>query len=347
MLFRVRGPEGVLHLRARADTGGPAWARTAGLALEHVERAGALAARLREAARRLDAQGTDLEHALREAFVGCTVEILPTLPSGVAPPRWPLRVRTGGPGTPWPFDPELAALELGLRRALKREAFDEDEARADLAWLTRHGLAVRRVGAIDRDGRRSMLAAREESALDALEALELSAQRGEASAVAELGAWLGYPPCCVDAFAALGPRDDALSFALRLADPREGPLPPELLVLSSGLALVSHLPCDPRCGPTLVQARAVRAALAARSALFDDAWHALAARVHVIDAAGRTLALAADDVPGGFLVRDAVELTIDGQLVPKPALHGVLELRGRTLLGAGLDGVLVADHRGG
>jgi hypothetical protein len=345
VLYRVLGPQGVLHLRARPDHGGPAWARVAGSALEHLERAPARRDWLRDAAARLE--GGVVEEALAAAFEGCTVEALPTLPDGVVPPRWRLRMRTGGPGAPWPFDPELCALELGLRRALKREAFDEDEARADVAWLQAHGLAVRRVGEVDRDGRRTILAAHDRQDLEVLGRVELTARRGDAAAVEELGGWLGYPPCCVEAFAALGPRDDALSFALRLADPRDGPVPPELVFLSSALALVSHLPCEPRCPRTLEQARAVRGELARRAPSFDEAWHALAARVHVIDAEGRTLALQADSTGRDLRVRDALELRVDApHVVARPELAGrLLSWAGRQLVGPGPEGVLVADHR--
>ncbi|MCB9574414.1 MAG: hypothetical protein H6709_20220 [Kofleriaceae bacterium] len=47
-------------------------------------------------------------------------------------------------GVPWPFDAELAALRLGRRRIVKREAFDDAAEAADRAWLAGHGVHLAR-----------------------------------------------------------------------------------------------------------------------------------------------------------------------------------------------------------
>jgi hypothetical protein len=360
MLFRVRCPEGPVHLRARSAPDGPSWARVGDISLEHLERAPPCAERLRAAKSRLARRPAPsiglepagaLEGALNDAFAPCEIEPLPELPAGVAPPRWRLRTRARATDALWPFDPELAALDLGLRRALKREAFDEDEAFADDSRLAARGLATRRVGGPDRDGRRTILAARSGAELDALEALERAAREGDPGAVEALGLALGYPACCARAFAGLGPRDDATSFAVRLDHPRAGARMCELLFLNGALALASHLPCEPGCPESRALAGSILARLDAERPGFAARWRALAERLHVIDADGRTLALAADNTPHGVMVREALELApcIEGSGVEvrtRGDLEGLaLTWEGRALRCGGLDAPLVADHR--
>lgn len=249
-------------------------------------------------------------------------------PGGRALPRWSSRLRTGAPrltdGSIWPFDAEMAGLRLGARRIAKRECFDDDAEAADRAWLVAQGAVVARVGAIDPDGRRVLLAALDPAALDdgALAEAALRGRDREGPARA-LGAVLGYPPCCVDAFIAAEGRDDLSLLSLLPAD--AAPAPPWTQWLNAPLALISHTPCTLTCGPTIALAQALCAELDRASPGFSSAWRALAARFQIVDHRGRGLAirgrgslasgvvidhaLALEPDPAGVVARELPELT--------------------------------------
>ncbi|MCC6217609.1 MAG: hypothetical protein IT376_22310 [Polyangiaceae bacterium] len=202
-------------------------------------------------------------------------------------PRWSARARSGAPATGaiWPFDPELAQLELGLRDLVKREAGDDEDRRVARAWLSARGLALAELGAV-------IFAARDATTL----ALALEAERAgdrDPLAVRWLGARLGYPPCCTERYLAIPIRDDAGLFDALLPAPGH-PAPPESLWLVGALGLISHAPCSLECEDTLRLGRATLAALDARYAGFASVWRGLASRLHTLDADGRVSCTATD-----------------------------------------------------
>ena len=266
----------------------------------------------------------------------------------VAPrlPRWSSRLRTGAPaaGALWPFDGELAALRLGRRGLLKRECFSDDAAAADRAWLEGAGLAVIEVGEVAADGRRVLLAARGAIA-PTLIAAEHALQRGrDAAAARALGAALGYPACCVDAFVATAGHDDRALVAA-LPAPTATPASPLTQWLTQPLALISHVPCGLGCAATRDLAAAVLAALDAATPGFAARWRDLAARVQVIDHRGRSLALTgAGDLARGLTITAATAFAVAPDDALGPVAIDAPDARGRTITHADVLGA--ADHRG-
>ncbi|MBL8620523.1 MAG: hypothetical protein JNK64_04440 [Myxococcales bacterium] len=265
-------------------------------------------------------------------------------------PRWSSRLRTGTPGGApgaaalWPFDGELAALQLGRRALLKRECFSDAAAAADRAWLAAAGLVVTAVGEVAADGRRVLLAAR--GAIDpALIAAERAIQRDRDDAAARaLGAALGYPACCVDAFVAAAGHDDRALLAA-LPSPAAAPASALTQWLTQPLALVSHVPCGLGCAATRDLAAAVLAALDAATPGFAARWRDLAARVQVLDHRGRNLALAgAGDLAGGLTITAATAFAVAPDDALGPVAVDAPEAIGRTITAA--DVLAAADHRG-
>lgn len=261
-------------------------------------------------------------------------------------PRWSSRLRTGAPaaGALWPFDAELAALRLGRRALLKRECFSDAAAAADRAWLAAAGLTVIAVGDVAPDGRRVLLAARD--AIDpALVAAEWAIQRDRDDAAARaLGAALGYPACCVEAFVAAAGHDDRALLAA-LPAPAAAPASPLTQWLTQPLALISHVPCGLGCAATRDLAAAVLAALDAATPGFAARWRDLAARVQVIDHRGRSLALAGvGDLARGLTITAATAFAVAPDDALGPVAIDAADALGRTITHA--DVVAAADHRG-
>lgn len=272
-------------------------------------------------------------------------------------PRWSSRLRTGAPaaGALWPFDAELAALRLGRRALLKRECFSDAAAAADRAWLAGAGLTVIAVGDVAADGRRVLLAARD--AIDpALVAAEWAIQRDRDDAAARaLGAALGYPACCVEAFVAAAGHDDRALVAAAghddralvaaLPAPAAAPASPLTQWLTQPLALISHVPCGLGCAATRDLAAAVLAALDAATPGFAARWRDLAARVQVIDHRGRSLALAGvGDLARGLTITAATAFAVAPDDALGPVAIDAADALGRTITHA--DVVAAADHRG-
>jgi hypothetical protein len=288
-----------------------------------------------------------------------TAHLERTLTAAHALPRWPSSLRTGAPrtGALWPFDAELIGLARGLRRIVKRECFDDAAERADRAWLEAHGVTVARVGPTDPDGRRVLLGALDPRALDdgiggAEHALR---QRDEPGAARALGAQLGYPRCCVDAFVGAAGRDDLALLAALLPPPAAPPAPPWTQWLNAPVALISHAPCALTCAPTIALARALLDGLEAAYPGFAGRWLDLAARVHVIDSRGRGLALRGrGDLATGFAIDDAIAFAVPARADLADVAAPVPEAVGRIVRvdpAAALDGpeliaMVGADHTG-
>jgi len=244
-------------------------------------------------------------------------------------PVWPASLRNGlpAPGEIWPADVELVSLRVGLRRLIKRETSSARETAESEAWLGSQGLAVRSAGTV-------VFAAAEGVLCD--EAARAEADLGRAENVRWLGEALGYPRCCIEAFLTLPLRDDASLFAARLPAFAASPAPAETLWLSAPLRVISHTPCGPRCGPTIVLAERVLETMERRARGWSGRWRKLAARVHAIDEGGRSLAFLMERER----IVDPIELRADvpGLLRAAPEVDG-----------KGLDELRVkfaADHRG-
>jgi len=141
-------------------------------------------------------------------------------------PHWPPSMRSGAGGAPlWPFDAELTGLALGLRRLIRREWLASDPARAeDERWLASNGLSCRSIPA-DED-RVVVLASDDASVLETACALEPHVERPSPqweAAASQMGALLGYPPCCVRRFVAararMHPRGQQATLRRRVAHP--------------------------------------------------------------------------------------------------------------------------------
>ncbi len=188
------------------------------------------------------------------------------------------------------FHPELALLEGGHKRIVKIERVPWAQREERAAGLRERGLAAtwrddRRYGwggADDEAAGRSFttIVAGPDPAdvhrgldCDLLEAGEAPLdERLDASR--EIGALLGYPPCCVQAYLdsvadpRWNPRGD-LGHVVPL-NRTTGPLDPHCNRIGPGLPLLSHHPCRLDCASSVRLGRAVLAALRVLSAAAAD-----------------------------------------------------------------------------
>lgn len=179
-----------------------------------------------------------------------------------APPPWQ-------PPEPTVFDREAWELDQGWRQGLRREVASAEAAAQVASDLQSRGLHT----AIDGGAPGHTLAApnwlvwaaRDAQALahaaqvDRLLADSLRhGQRAAArTAIADLGRWLGYPDCCVAAFAAEADSGDA-RLVQSLANQQLLALRPEQNWAVVPLRWMSYLPCRPQCAATAQRAAAVR-----------------------------------------------------------------------------------------
>lgn len=192
-------------------------------------------------------------------------------------PAWPEELRLGFPsaGALWPADFELLGLWLGTRRVAKRDALNPKATRDRIAWWRAQGLLVRVVDGV-------VLGALDEATLTGAAEAQRALASDEDAASSFFGDALGYPPCCVRAYLALGARDDSA-----MADARLGASgPPENGFLIGPLALLSHTPCSPTCQPSARLARRLLEAMNARSPGFEARWRRVATGVWGLDASG-------------------------------------------------------------
>jgi hypothetical protein len=330
-------------LRVEEDRGQRALARAGGWALSY---SGELPRALREVVLAVGARFG----ALRE--MGDATARLREIAEAVAPgarlevadggmrrlPRWPSTLRTGiAPlegGEIWPFDAELAGLELDARRLIKRECFDAASAARDRAWLESHALPVREVAP------GVLFAARDARSLgDEIDRAEEGVARGDADAAAWLGRALGYPECCIERFTSIAARDDASLVARLLPPVARSPASPLSQWLNQPLTIVSHVPCALDCAATLALGASLLERLDARTPGWAAAWERLARRIQIVDEEGRCLALDAE----GDVVRSAIELRLPRGPEPKGIAHDVPELAGARV--SSLRAFAIADHR--
>lgn len=339
---RIGSERVLLLLESDPDRVKKALAHGAGHALSHLDLELGPASRpvVLELGRRFArAEGSeDVLGALRKACPASgRIELWRRLFPGQRVPRWPLALRSGRPrpGSLWPFDAESAALDLGIRRAMFREARSADEAASDERWLKSQNFLVQRRG-------HDLVAARERAHLEhALTVIstEVVSNADFVTRARELGSLFGYPACCVDSFVRIRRRDDVMLFADVLPRHAE-PVPPLSLFVNGSLSLVSHAPCSAQCPSTLELARALLESLDASSAGFAQLWLALARRLHAIDDRGRCFAFELE-APARLSVRSGVEIVAPSPNVTEPQLRPV------AMHSLSLDrdqGVLVSDE---
>jgi MoaA/NifB/PqqE/SkfB family radical SAM enzyme len=162
------------------------------------------------------------------------------------------------------LDLELIGLDAGLRSVVKRERPNVEEAERTADLFTSHGYVVRVCRGPG--ARATAFIARDAAAAEEAVAVELSLRGSVAdqvAAVKRMGAMLGYPACCVDAFSAAARQDDETHMG-RLSRAQSGPLLPEQNWAAIGLRPFSHFPCTPGCDATARLGRATLDAVAAR-----------------------------------------------------------------------------------
>jgi hypothetical protein len=187
--------------------------------------------------------------------------------AGEPPDAAPL-APTRPPSSPLPLEAMAYAFELKPAVFLTVAPQDEARVRASLPGIVERRDRLVSVSAGDRwDDRRERGEPRVE--LYAARALGIARQLAElqqsdpSERLSQIGALLGYPACCVQAFAAMGDRSDNSHARVAIAARTSiGPGPWPSLLDDTSLKLLPHFPCTYRCERSLEQARALLSALA-------------------------------------------------------------------------------------
>jgi hypothetical protein len=182
--------------------------------------------------------------------------VAPLLP---ASPSW-----SGSIGV---LDREIVQLRAALRSVIKVERRTRTHAEETAASFEASGFATvigeGPAGSGGAEERVVVFAASDRACAQEAASLEralVGAFDDRDAAVRRMGALLGYPECCVDAFARSTEQDDATHIArLSRASIACGPLSPEQNWAAVPIRLFSHFPCTPNCAATLELARATRA----------------------------------------------------------------------------------------
>ena len=247
-----------------------------------------------------------------------------------------------------PWDIELTALAAALRTIVKLDRVPPELVESLRQTAAQRGLWVEVVApqggvaeGTDPAGSVTLVVGREASALAQARDLEaLLLGRGDVpgarTATREMGALLGYPPCCVDRFARVAEQNDTtLAWALLPGVPH-APAPPLTQWLQPGLALLSHAPCDLHCAPSIALGERLLQAVEATQPGFATRWRSLAARLQVVDRHGTHMALAVDGRRETGATVTAADLLASGSCDPDS------ETRARRLVGR-----IVATDSGG
>ena len=216
-------------------------------------------------------------------------------------------------------DGELVAFAAGLKPLLKRERLTREGAAALAAgpWLEGSTVEVFDGG---RPGDVTLLASRDAALVRHALSHEQAERRSgghRQAAIAALGQALGYPECCVRAFAARAVHDDATVLDRLLPAGAWTPLPWPANPLVPGLSLVTHYPCRPDCPATTALGLAVLQHLRARDpARADLARRVLAAPLVLFDRF-RMVALEGAEADGAGVTYTRAWLPLEGS--PEPA----------------------------
>jgi pyruvate-formate lyase-activating enzyme len=163
------------------------------------------------------------------------------------------------------FDREVEAVAAGEKAGSLKESVPRGEAEALVAAYRTMGLAASIVstharggadGQHDRGDSHAIVAvARDDAALAVVERNQRAVERGEFVHIPAMGVLMGYPPCCVAAFAAHRAHGDNLD--LERAPFRAAPehaLHP-LVNRFGAVSLLSHMLCTPDCAASIALAQ--------------------------------------------------------------------------------------------
>lgn len=168
------------------------------------------------------------------------------------------------------FDREVEAVASGAKLACLKEAVACEDVEALVRAYAVMGLAAATVSTHDRggdDGRHGhgdthaiVAVARDRATLDRVVSHQRAVERGDADHIAAMGELMGYPRCCVAAFAAQRARGDNLD--LERAPLRAHPDHPLMPLVNrfGAVSLLSHMLCAPDCPASLGLARTRMAA---------------------------------------------------------------------------------------
>lgn len=163
------------------------------------------------------------------------------------------------------FDVELEGIAAGLKRACLKEDVRQEDAADLAATYVAMGFCAETVGAYGHDeasgshapgvGFATVAVARDAATLAEVLLLQRAHLHGRSGVpLAAMGALMGYPACCVEAFQASADRGDNVEN--ERAPFRRQPLEPLDPVLNrlSGLRFVSHHLCRPACPASAILA---------------------------------------------------------------------------------------------
>lgn len=174
-------------------------------------------------------------------------------------------------------DRERVQLAAGLRAVMKKERPSREEAERTAVVAREAGLCAEVFVApaeADRPARAIAFVGRDPAAVAeavALEPASNGAFEDRRALVVRLGALLGYPACCVSAFAASPDQSDR-AHVRRLAEAQgERTLGPEHDWVAAHLRAFSHFPCAPDCAATADVAKRTLAAIAAERPVYAAA----------------------------------------------------------------------------
>jgi hypothetical protein len=165
-----------------------------------------------------------------------------------------------------PIDVIAYRLELRPAATLTIDPQDEEKVRALLP-----GVIERREH--DRAGARKIELFAAHDAAAARRLAELSAADASSDAASSLGAILGYPACCVQAFVAQIDHDESYDRYSIAARTSFGPGPWPALLDDTSLKVLPHDPCTYRCERSREQAGALLAVLAVEEPRLHAALH--------------------------------------------------------------------------
>jgi hypothetical protein len=229
-------------------------------------------------------------------------------------------------------DREVAQLQAGLREVMKVERGSAVEAERAAANLADQGFVARvYVGPAGPGGSSARAiafagrsAARVDEAID-IEPGLVASFRERQPLVRRMGALLGYPPCCVDAFATSAEQDDATHVA-RLTRAHAAALLPEQNWAVAPLRLFSHFPCSPTCAATTHLARATLDVMEHLNAGYRAAVERALRSVVLIGSVDRFASLegATADGPGAFTYAGVLShrnLGMDDAVLARPTFR--------------------------
>lgn len=188
------------------------------------------------------------------------------------------------PGLGTPFDHEMALLERGVKRLVKREFANIEDRRLALERGFHVAVAEGGYGLDPKTaevrldwGAHLTLFIGEETATQQAVELERVERHGSGDereeAMTRLGELLGYPDCCVKAYLTQDDQGETATFERLLSDGDREDLPASNNLFLLSQQLISHFPCDLSCRAS---ASIGDLALEALRDFDEDSAHALA-----------------------------------------------------------------------